>query len=191
MDSFILNTILFAYESPIHFCIFCDTLALITRFDSSRYIFCTHRVYLAVFIHATSYSPFLLYHVLFLTAKVPVFFPSDRHIHHDFLMSSALSLRSHRQFRAFSSSLFRAHAPSSLLHDSATSFAFATTLLSLPHSHRYHVARARVCPRRLNPPSFFYFAVRIIRPDASRPSLYAPRSLFSPSRRIHLFSLLS
>lgn len=159
------------YESLIHFCIFCGARvrAYYTLRFASLYFSCTS------LIRPPYDQPFpLLLYVLFLTAEVPVVLPSAHHIYFDVLTSSALSLGSHRQFRASLLSIYR--APSLLLCDSITSLRhfFITTLLSFLILIDV-TSRATSC---LSPPAlpvFFYSTVCIIRPDASHPLVSMPR----------------
>lgn len=151
-------------------------LALITCFDSSLHIFLTHRVYPFLSIRArpalpasfVPRPPFNRCEELPPTSSTL----SVQRIHFDFLTSSTLSLRSHRQFRA---SLYRARALRRCsFYNSATfpppSRPRNDAFIS-PYPHRCHIARA--C---LPPPAelvvLYYSAVRIICPDASRSSLY-------------------
>lgn len=137
--------------------------------------------------------PLLLYHVLFLTAEVPVVLPSAHHIY--FLTSSALSLGSHRQFRASLLSIYR--APSLLLCDSVTSLRhfFITTLLSfLILIDVTSCATSCLSLPARTPRLFLLHSLHYPSGCIASARLYGSNrcaSLFSPFRCIHLFSLLS
>ena len=179
------------YESLIHFCIFCGARvrAYYTLRFASLYFSCTS------LIRPPYDQPFpLLLYVLFLTAEVPVVLPSAHHIYFDVLTSSALSLGSHRQFRASLLSIYR--APSLHLCDSITSLRhfFITTLLSfLILIDVTSCATSCLSPPAL--PVFFYstqsaLSVRMHRIRSSLCLEPTRVSLFSPFRCIHLFSPL-
>lgn len=138
---------------------------------------------LFVLLNARDQSfPFLLYHVLFLTAEVPPSrSPSAHRIYSDFLTCSTLSIHSHRQFHRVPSSLYLSRtcsvfAPLRFRHFPRRSF--VTTLLSLLILID---TTSRAC---LSPPTelavFFYSALSA-RMHHVRPSLcLEPRSPFPP-----------
>lgn len=131
---------------------------------------------LFVLLNARDQSfPFLLYHVLFLTAEVPPSrSPSAHRIYSDFLTCSTLSILSHRQFHRVPSSISIAHV---LRLCSFTIPSFPPPFLCndafiSPYPHRYYVARVFVPANRARR----LFLFRTIRPDASRPPVSMPRT---------------
>lgn len=119
--------------------------------------------------------PFLLYHVLFLTAEVP---PLPTASTPYFLTCSTLSILSHRQFHRVPSSISIAHV---LRLCSFTIPSFPPPFLCndafiSPYPHRYYVARVFVPANRAHR----LFLFRTIRPDASRPPVSVPRTEVSP-----------
>lgn len=146
------------------------------------------RIALTSVLLLTSYSRFFCTTSSFQPPEFPV-----PHVHFDFLTSPALSLYSHRQFLGASLlSVCRAHAPRPRSFTIPSRHptprrSFVTTLLSL--------LILIDGTSRSSPPAglvvFFYFAVRIICPDApcslaSSRGCSSPRPLHSP-----LFATLS
>lgn len=166
------------YESPIYFCIFCDSRSRLLHASTRLSVFFLRIVpaYSSSSMRATSHSRFFcMYHVLFLTAEVPPSrSPSAHRIYSDFLTCSTLSILSHRQFHRVPSSISIAHV---LRLCSFTIPSFPPPFLCndafiSPYPHRYYVARVFVPANRARR----LFLFRTIRPDASRPPVSMPRT---------------
>lgn len=147
---------------------------------------------LFVLLNARDQSfPFLLYHVLLLTAEVPPSrSPTAHRIYSGFLTCSTLSIHSHRQFHRVPSSISIARV---LRLCSFTIPSFPPPFLCndafiSSYPHRYYVARVFVLANRARR----LFLFRTIRPDASRPPVSMPRTavaLLPVPAAFHLFSL--